>query len=249
MTTARVKRIVGRIVPPDQVELKVFPRELQPAQLELPFAIVRKATVSVADVARHIGSLTGQPFRFGTDRLLRGCLVCFKGSALLYLARSTPEEERFTLAHELVHLVAHYLEPRELAVETLGPGILDVLDGNRRPSAEERVAGILSGCPVGIYRHIMPAETGYSDARREDEADDIALEALAPLGEASRKVGTTPGDPDKAINALQKAFGIPLWAAKRRATEASRVTRPGHHGFLASLKKAVRRPSQRGRGR
>jgi Zn-dependent peptidase ImmA (M78 family) len=240
MTSARIQRITERIVPADQLKEQRFPRDLEATQLHLPLAIVEQEHLNFAAVLEHAPVL-----KIDADsakRPLRGCVICSQGSALVFIEKlDDPAEKLFTAAHELGHFVAHYVEPRELAFERFGPGIGDVLDGKRLPSDDERVAGVLSRCPIGVYHHALPQ--GRQHDVQEDDADAIAFEVLAPLNEVLEKLrGQSIEAAESAAVQLQTSFGLPLWAARQRVGQAFKILGGPHHGFLSSIRQAVGRP-------
>lgn len=147
-----------------------------------------------------------------TSRSLRGCLIADTGKALMLLESDDPDDEqRMTIAHEIAHLLLHYLKPRDEAVRAFGPGIISVLDRTRPPTAGERVSSILRNVQIEPYRHAMDRGTSHN-ARAvnaiEDEADDLAVELLAPWQELQRLRGASPG-------ALRARFGLPAPVATR----------------------------------
>jgi Zn-dependent peptidase ImmA (M78 family) len=142
-------------------------------------------------------------------------LIAQRGHAFIFIDGSLPDDElRFTLAHETAHFVHHYEGPRSSALEVLGSGIEVVLDGERPPTAQERLRGALRGVPIGVYQHMMDRADGLPDratSQLEAEADLIAFELLAPTNTVLRT--TTPGDNCSAE--LQTRYGLPSWAADR----------------------------------
>ncbi len=121
----------------------------------------------------------------GSERRLRGCLVAYgEGGLILLDASDPPEEQRFTLAHELAHYLLDYYTPRQRALAALGESIRPVLDGLRPPTLEERVHALLSRVSLGVLQHLMERpEAGLPTGAvldAEDWADRLALELLAP---------------------------------------------------------------------
>jgi hypothetical protein len=114
---------------------------------------------------------------------LMGCVVARNGHAFVLACGSDPaDERRFTVAHEIAHLLIHYLIPRWEAVRALGEGILDVLDGRRPATYAERAAAVLSEIRIGAHVHLMarPGSSGTAYFKVEDDADRLALEILVP---------------------------------------------------------------------
>ncbi len=153
------------------------------------------------------------------DRRLHGCLVAERGAGTIFLdAGDAPDERRFTLAHEIAHFLLDYLEPRRRACERFGPGILQVLDGLRPPTLEERLDAILGAVPLGVHVHLLEGEPGASRALiwpAENRADALGIELLAPAGSvcaALRRAGATSsyfGCASAAHDLLRAHYGLP----------------------------------------
>jgi hypothetical protein len=133
-----------------------FPRQLETAiPAALPLAIVSIRDLRTSIVIDWLARLSVNTRDFGPDRPLRGCLVAFQGRGLIFVeSADTPDEIQLTLAHETAHFLRHYVAPRDRAIARIGATILEVLDGLRAPSSEERLAGVLRGCSIGQYRHM-----------------------------------------------------------------------------------------------
>jgi hypothetical protein len=176
MTSARIQRIAERIVPPDQFKQQRFPRDLEGAQLHLPLAIVEQEHLNFAAVLQHAPALNIDAD--SAKRPLRGCVICSQGSALVFIEKLDDLTEKlFTAAHELGHFVAHYVEPRELALERFGAGIRDLLDGKRPASNDERIAGVLSRCPIGP-NNVARSAGRFLDALRAVERRDLLVSQI-----------------------------------------------------------------------
>lgn len=179
----------------------------------LPVAVRRVAGLStgtVSDLLARIGASTSLD---GSSRALRGCLVADAGKALILVDADDPaDEQRMTVAHEVAHLLLHYLKPREDAVRAFGVGIVAVLDRTRPPTLGECLSSTLRNVPIEPYRHAM--DRGTANRRRvntmEDEADDLAVELLAPWSELQAMRGAGP-------DALRERFGLPAPVAARLA--------------------------------
>ena len=129
----------------------------------------------------------GSAYRFDGDRnrRLRGCIFPRRSRGTIFIdADDSPEEQRFSAAHEGAHFLLDYHLPRERALSALGERIREVLDGKREPSVEERLHGILADVHVGVRGHLMerPDEGVPTNIilDAEDRADRLALELLAP---------------------------------------------------------------------
>jgi hypothetical protein len=148
------------------------------------------------------------------DRPLSGCLLARRGSGIIFVDGTQPDEERrFAVAHEFAHLFQHYLVPRRLALARFGADILPVLDGDRDPTPSERLSGILHGIPLGNFGDLLERDpsgaVSATIAVHENEADLLALELLAPQGEVIDRLG-----PDPAAGRIAVDFGLPEWAAR-----------------------------------
>lgn len=200
-----------------------FPRDLERAVLwSLPLAVLKFPRLSVSDVETWLAR-RGILFRLNcTNRRLRGCLIAYAGRGCVLLDGTDPPDEiRFSLAHEAAHFVLDYLDPRRRAVDRLGEAILEVFDGVRPPTVDERVAGLLSGATLGVHAHFMSrgpdGDLGSSDvAGVEHRANQLALELLAPASELRRRLWKR-GRPTRfqaavegAIKVLVADFGLPL---------------------------------------
>lgn len=202
-----------------------FPRALRgPIADALPVAIVLLPRLRLRGVDDW---LLGQAIRCAlgaVDRPLRACLVARRGQGLIFLdGTDPPDEQRFSLAHELAHYLRDYWLPRREAVARLGPPILAVLDGERPPGAEERIDALVARVPLGLHVHLLGRDPGGAAdpavARAERDADLLACELLAPAEVVLRAL---PGDDPQARRAaatdrLRDQFGLPQAQAARYA--------------------------------
>lgn len=151
----------------------------------LPVEIAFVAQLRLHHVAARMKHFGVNATLAGRDRRLRGCLIAYHGKGLILIdTDDAPDEQRFTLAHELAHFLLDYQRPRQRALASLGEAILPILDGVRPPTLEERLHAVLADAPLGVLRHLMerpdeglPAGTVLDV---EDRADRLALELLAP---------------------------------------------------------------------
>ncbi|WP_430981069.1 ImmA/IrrE family metallo-endopeptidase [Thermalbibacter longus] len=159
------------------------------------------------------------------DLSLRGCLIARYGHGIVFLEGQDPvDEQRFSLAHELAHFLRHYWLPRQHLVMQLGPAVLDVLDGDRLPTHEERVHALLARVRVGYFIHLMNrSRDSWPDrattTAAELEADLLAFELLAPSREVIRAISDV-SDGDRrsvATHHLRTKYGLPDKAAERYA--------------------------------
>jgi hypothetical protein len=180
---------------------------------EVPFLTAARAAEHFADFGIPGHGLCGQ-------RRFHGCFGSHRDRAVILIdPNDPPDERRFTFAHELAHFLRDYLHPREQAAKRFGRDILQVLDGDRPPTAGERLAGALSGVPLGPHTHLLERDrwgriVDPAAREAEDGADRLAFELLAPF-DAVRADGLS----DAALMArLASEFGLPGDAAKKYAT-------------------------------
>jgi len=194
-----------------------YPRSLEPALfLALPIAVVRLPRLTLHHAIRWLGQREIAHHEDPRDRPLHGYLVARAGVGIVFLDGADPPDElRFSLTHEIAHFMVDYLFPRLAAISAFGDQILDVLDGFRRPTAEERLAGILKGVALGTYSHLGRRSDhgalGVDAIHAEDKADQLALELLAPASSvlsAARTLGT-PTDSDAVTALIVDRFGLP----------------------------------------
>jgi hypothetical protein len=149
----------------DQVGyVEPFPRSLERAVLwALPLGIVKLPRLGLSAMRswlcrRGIDVYPGAP-----DRPLHGCLIARGGQGFVFLdGCDADDERRFSLAHEVAHFLRDYLGPRQRALDALGDGIADVLDGQREPTVDERLAGVLRGARLGMFTHLLERGPGRS---------------------------------------------------------------------------------------
>lgn len=184
------------------------------ASVAMPVSVVSIQNLDTSCVASVLRAVRSDPWFVGTPRPLRGCLVADGGHALIFVEKSDAvDEQRFTVAHELAHLLLHYLAPRREAVRHFGQVIQPVLDRTRPPTYTERMDSAMSNVPIEPFRHAMDrtARSGVSIERMEDEADDLAVELLAPWAALRTYRNALPSD-------LRKDFGLPAPVAARLAS-------------------------------
>jgi IrrE N-terminal-like domain len=172
-----------------------FPRNIEDWLLFVfPLDVERISGLTIGQI-NDWAQANGSIYRFHGDRRrrLRGCIFPRRNRGTIFIdADDSPEEQRYSAAHEGAHFLFDYHLPRERALSALGEGIRDVLDGKREPSVEERLHGVLADVHVGVRGHLMerpdegvPIST-ILDA--EDRADRLALELLAPAASLSMRM-------------------------------------------------------------
>jgi hypothetical protein len=127
----------------------------------------------------------GIPVRcFDDSRALRGGLFAHAGHGLVFIDGSdTQSEQRFSVAHELGHFIVDYLEPRLRVIRLLGVKALEVLDGKRNPTIDERINGVLADASMRPHFHTMARDPDVFTGIDEIGADKLAFEMLAPAAE------------------------------------------------------------------
>lgn len=194
-----------------------FPRNLRGSITSaFPLAVCARPALSTASVREYLHRRRIDFPIEQADGPLRACLIVRCGGGLILLdAGDEPDEQRFSLAHELAHFLRHYWQSRRRACESLGDKILEVFDGGRRASQEERLDALLAGIPLGFHTHLMRRDarqraTG-AIAVAEAEADRLAFELLAPARIVAERLGD--GLPDdcraRAAVELRDFFGLP----------------------------------------
>ena len=133
----------------------------------------------------------------GKNRPLRACLVARNGYGVALVDGSDGDkEQRFSIGHELAHFLRDYWSVRRRILNRLGPEALQVLDGERAPTPQERFHALLRDVPLGFHLHLMERDgegnpLASSIAQVELDADRLAYELLAPadhvLGNVKQK--------------------------------------------------------------
>lgn len=205
-----------------------FPRNLEDAiALALPVMVARLPRLGLFSAERWLSQYSPRfiwsaPERGGRgDRRLRACLVADDENGCILLdAADPPDEQRYSLAHEVAHFILDYQQPRQLAQRRLGGAALAVLDGRRPASDSERIEAALAGVTLGAHLHLMErGPTGVEAAaiaRAEADADRLALQLLAPEDHALAVLPTTGCFAERLTGgtaALIATFGLPAAVA------------------------------------
>jgi Zn-dependent peptidase ImmA (M78 family) len=205
----------------------VFPRNMEKAAVyALPLGIISLPRLWISDLVCWMERRRLQCPLEGNDRPLRGCLLAFSGRGLVIINGQDPDDERrFTAAHEVAHFILDYLEVRKRVIESLGTGALEVLDGIRPATYEERLNAVLSSTLIGVHTHTMDRTpegdiSQGSVLRIEEDADLLALELLAPAEQVQFRLHSTKTGRSfselmpYAERLLQEDYGLPKSAAK-----------------------------------
>jgi hypothetical protein len=203
-----------------------FPRALEPAVfVVLPLAVVRLPSLRLRRAVEWLNRHGIAHRNDASDRPLHGYLIARGGLGIVFLDGTDPhDEQHFSLAHEVAHFLYDYLRPRTLAIRALGSGIEEVLDGLRSPTAEERLAGVLRGVPLGVYFHLgRRSSHGHIEDPNilhiEDKADQLALELLAPLAGVVASIRNRlplqdGSSEDGVVSLLRERYGLPQGIAR-----------------------------------
>ncbi|MFL5788101.1 MAG: ImmA/IrrE family metallo-endopeptidase [Flavisolibacter sp.] len=161
------------------------------------------------------------------DRYLHGFVLVSQGNGFIFInGTDTEEERRYTVAHEVSHFILDYKILRDEAVRKLGTVVLDVLDGLREPTVEERISGLLKDVIVRPFTHLLEKEGdgSFKNSRifdSENRADTLALELLAPHDEITHAIlkGNVkisfPAFHEKCIDLLVNKYRLPLPIAEQ----------------------------------
>ena len=164
------------------------------------------------------------------DRPLRGLLLAWRGSGLIFVDGSLPEvDRRFTVAHELGHFLLDYLESR-VRVLHRAPDLLEVLDGHRSVTTQDRARAVLEQIKLGVHTHLLDRDphggAAWDVERGEDQSSRFALELLSPWKAVQATLRRLPDEfrwvirLEEAARLLEMEFRLPGDAARTRAREA-----------------------------
>lgn len=183
----------------------------------LPLAIYRIPGLTTRHVDSMLASAGASLSLRGAPRSLRGCLVADVGVGLILVDGDDPEDEqRLTVSHETAHFLLHYLALRAAALTGLGRPVVAVLDRTRAPTQAELFSAALRDLPLAPFQHAMvrgAARPRGQVATMEAEADDLAIELLAPWHLVR---ALEPPDAES----IASRFGLPSTVAARLAAMA-----------------------------
>jgi hypothetical protein len=202
-----------------------YPRTLLgPIAIAVPLTVVFPPRLTIASILSWLRQNGIDCKLTSPDRSLRACLVARHGHGFAFIdGTDSPDERRFSLAHELAHFLRDYLHPRCRVEKSLGPEALEVLDGHRPANADERLHALLSSTSIGYHIHLMDREVGTGAPSRgvadaETCADRLAYDLLAPAGGVLAAIAavqrTTPA---RLVNLLTRQFGLPARQAAHYA--------------------------------
>ena len=218
----------------------VFPRDLaEDIPVALPLTVVplpdltpRKGLKWLVSHKRAHGGLVA------TDELKHGFTVAHADVGVLFLnSADPPDEQRFTLAHEVAHFVLDHLQPRARALRALGPRILPLLHGEQEPSVAVQWASAFERIPYRIQTNLMARNdqgkprTGRA-MESEQRADRLAFELLAPRQELLPLLDHVGREELEAE--LISRFGLPVTEAPTYAWWLL-MERPSRRPFLTCV--------------
>jgi hypothetical protein len=169
----------------------VFPRDLaEDIPLALPLTVVPLPGLTPQKGLEWLVSHKCAHGRLlETNDLKHGFTVAHAGVGVLFLnSADPPDEQRFTLAHEVAHFVLDHLQPRSRALRARGESIRPVLDGEQEPTVAEQLFSVLERIPYRTQANFMARNdkgkprTGQV-MESEQRADRLAFELLAPRQE------------------------------------------------------------------
>ncbi|WP_224366240.1 ImmA/IrrE family metallo-endopeptidase [Hyalangium versicolor] len=218
----------------------VFPRDLmEDIPLALTLTVVpvpdltpRKGLEWLVAHKRAHGGLAG------TSDPKHGFTVAHAGGGVLFLnSTEPPDEQRFTLAHEVAHFVLDHLQPRMRALRARGKGILPVLNGEREPNIAEQFVSVFERLPYRTQANFMDRNDEGKPLRgqvmeSEQRADRLAFELLAPRRELLPLLERAGRKELEAT--LVSRFGLPVKEAQAYARWLL-SERPSRRPFLTCV--------------
>lgn len=221
-------------------ESNVFPRDLaEDIPLVLPLTVVpvpgltpRKGLEWLVSHGRAHGGLVA------TDDRKHGFTMALAGKGVLFLnSEDPPDEQRFTLAHEVAHFVLDHHNPRARALRARGKSILPVLDGKQEPTVEEQLFSVLERMPYRTPANFMDRnDTGKPRTGQvmesEQRADRLAFELLAPRW-ALQSLLSQAGQKELEAQLVSR-FGLPAAEARTYARWLL-LERPSRRPFLTCV--------------
>lgn len=209
-------------------EQEAFPRMLERSiSLALPVALIKLPHLDLTIIEDWLSRRNIQ-YSFDCDnRAVRGCLTAFGGKGIVFVdGTDTSSELRFTVAHEIAHFLIDYWLPRNKALAKYGVSVLEVYDGLREPSMDERVYSIINGTPIGLFTNLMERKLPGENSNTwhsENRADKVALALLAPPDVVLREIVISGKSfierREEIISVLKSSFDLPDYVALSYGTD------------------------------
>ena len=175
------------------------------------------------------------PARLNKDQSeLHGFLLAQRGHGIIFVNGMDPlDERRFTIAHELAHFMMDYQLPRAKYLKLFGDNILNVLNGDRMPTVEERLQFIFTDIPSPFLTHTLDQReiTSYERTavwKTEWRTDALAIEILAPFRTVVSRLRKRKIEKKfepvfrQAASMLVTDFGLPVGIATAYAKHISK---------------------------
>jgi hypothetical protein len=204
-------------------EPEPFPRMLeQSIESAFPVRVIKLPKLHLDKIETWFARRNTK-YRFGcTSRAVRGCLIAYGGTGFIFIDDAdSPDEQRFTLSHEIGHFLIEYWMPRQKAISKFGASITEVLDGVRKPSIEHRLHALLGSIHLGVYSELMAraVESSRSEIwNAETRADCVAVALLAPPEDVIGKTDVSQAKYDDRLKAITRTltdkFGLPASVAE-----------------------------------
>ncbi len=202
--------------------LEPFPRNLRRSIARaVPLSVVLLPRLSVRAALGWLQNCGLVCELAGEDRPLRACLVARRGHGIALIDGADDDaQQRFSIAHELAHFLRDYWNPRRRIAKRLGGDALQVVDGQRPATEQERLQVLLRNVPLGLHLHLMERDGQGNPltslvVQAEEDADRLAYELLAP---AEHVLGDVPANNQALVRKLRECYGLPAIQAARYAT-------------------------------
>jgi hypothetical protein len=215
-----------------------FPRRLEGSiAIALPLSVVALPSLTVAQIVGWLRQRQVQCPINVSDRRVSACVIAQGGHGIIFVDGSDAmDERRFSIAHDTGHFLADYWLPRTSALRQFGEEIKPVLDGFRCATPQERLGGLVAGMPLPIFSSLMErGDDGLAECHetvaREDIADQVALELLAPRRDLQKLGRSMRLDWESSVSVARLGetaavrYGLPLRIALQLADRVARQRR------------------------